>query len=70
MDFDLLERYYGWLVIFFAFLVPTYLPWLLWNESLLVAFLVPTCLRLIASLHFTWSVNSWAHYFGDKPFDK
>ncbi|XP_022658875.1 stearoyl-CoA desaturase 5-like isoform X2 [Varroa jacobsoni] len=64
------RRYYGWLVIFMAFLVPTYVPWLLWNESLLISFLVPTCLRLIASLHFTWSVNSLAHYFGDKPFDK
>ncbi|XP_003744279.1 stearoyl-CoA desaturase 5 [Galendromus occidentalis] len=63
------RKYYGWLVMFFAFLIPTYVPHLLWGESLKVAFLVPTCLRLIASLHFTWSVNSWAHYFGDKPFD-
>ncbi len=58
------------LTIFFTFVLPTVLPYLLWNESLQIAYFVPGILRYVITLHITWSVNSVAHWFGHKPYDK
>ncbi|XP_077544650.1 stearoyl-CoA desaturase 5-like [Haemaphysalis longicornis] len=64
------KKYYMRLVMFFSFFLPTVLPALLWGESYWNAFCTVTMLRLILSLNFTWSVNSFAHLWGTKPFDK
>ncbi len=58
------------LAIFFTFVLPTVLPYLLWNESLIIGYFVPGVLRYVITLHVTWSVNSFAHWFGHKPYDK
>ena len=42
---------------------------LLWGESIFIA-LCLTLLRIAMLYHVTWLVNSAAHLFGDKPYDK
>ncbi|XP_002411989.3 stearoyl-CoA desaturase 5 [Ixodes scapularis] len=63
-------RYYMLLVTLFSFYLPTVIPHYLWGESYWNAFFTVTMLRLVLSLNFTWSVNSFAHLWGTKPFDK
>jgi stearoyl-CoA desaturase (delta-9 desaturase) len=57
-------------VVLFCFLLPTVLPWLLWDESLTIAYFVPGVLRYVLALNATWLVNSAAHIWGNKPYDK
>lgn len=64
------HKYYIPLTILFSFVLPTILPYLLWNESLVTAYFIPGVLRYIVTLHVTWCVNSFAHWYGDKPYDK
>ena len=51
-----------------CFLVPSVLPYLLWNESLWTGYVVAV-LRYVCVLHGTWLVNSLAHIWGDRPYD-
>ena len=44
------------------------LPNLLWGESLMTAYFV-SVVRYVTVLHFTWLVNSAAHFYGMKPYD-
>jgi len=45
------------------------IPYYFWSESLITAYFI-AILRYVMLLHFTWCVNSFAHFFGDKPYDK
>jgi stearoyl-CoA desaturase (delta-9 desaturase) len=63
------HKYYVPLFVAFGFILPSVIPHLLWNESLIMAFLASN-LRYVLSLHFTWTVNSFAHWRGMKPYDK
>ena len=49
--------------------MPTIVP-LLWNESIINAYFIAGLLRLVYTLHVTWCVNSVAHFWGDRPYDK
>ena len=40
-----------------------------WGENFLVSYLI-CVLRYCFILHATWAVNSFAHMFGSKPYDK
>lgn len=62
-------RYYYPLYAVFSVALPMLTP-LLWNETLWNSFLVPVVLRTVILLHSTWMVNSWAHTFGTKPYEK
>ncbi|XP_003745207.1 acyl-CoA desaturase-like [Galendromus occidentalis] len=62
-------RYYGWLVLLFSFGLPTLLPHFLFGDAVLPLFML-CFLRLTLSFNFTWSVNSFAHHVGDRPFDR
>jgi stearoyl-CoA desaturase (delta-9 desaturase) len=62
--------YYRPLAVLCCFVFPTVFPWLAWNESLLIAYFVPGILRYVFTLHITWLVNSAAHKWGDRPYDK
>lgn len=64
------HKYYVPLFILCNFIFPTTLNHWLWNESLLISYFVSGILRYVFSLHVTWSVNSFAHMFGHKPYDK
>jgi len=52
-----------------AFILPTLVPYLAWGESLTAAYFM-AIVKYVAVLHFTWLVNSAAHFFGNKPYDK
>ncbi|XP_062510141.1 acyl-CoA Delta12-desaturase-like [Corticium candelabrum] len=62
------KKYYILLAPFFGIILPTFIP-LLWNEYFSHAFFI-TMLRYVSSLHQTWLVNSAAHMYGNKPYDK
>lgn len=64
------HRYYLPLVATFCFLVPTLVPYFVWNETIFNAFYVCALLRYCVTLHATWFVNSAAHMWGRKPYDK
>ena len=53
----------------FAFILPSVIPSVLWMESIKNGFLI-SVLRYVALLQATWLVNSAAHIFGMKPYDK
>jgi len=57
------------LALFMTFVFPTVVPHLLWGEPLLTAFMV-AIFRYIFFLNAEWCVNSVAHTFGNRPYDK
>ncbi|KAF5282993.1 hypothetical protein FQA39_LY04864 [Lamprigera yunnana] len=63
-------RHFTTLKLLFAFILPTAIPPMLWNESWFWSFIGICFIRYTLSLNFTWSVNSFAHIFGNKPYDK
>ena len=58
------------MVTIFCFAIPTLIPYLLWNESIVTSFFVCGMFRYVWTLHMTWLVNSAAHYWGKRPYDK
>lgn len=64
------HKYYKPATIFMCFILPTILPVYCWGESALVAFYTCGLLKYCYSLHCTWMVNSVAHKFGNRPYDK
>lgn len=53
-----------------CFVIPTFVPWYLWGESLWNAYFLASILRYTISLNVTWLVNSAAHMYGNRPYDK
>lgn len=64
------QKYYLILMPLLCFIVPTLIPMYLWGESFKNAFFVATMFRYTFILNVTWLVNSAAHKWGDKPYDK
>ncbi|CAG0914576.1 unnamed protein product [Notodromas monacha] len=64
------HKYYIPGVLIFSVFLPTFIPWYFWGEDLLVAYMVCVSARYVVTLNFTWLVNSVAHLFGNKPYDK
>ncbi|KAF6716482.1 Acyl-CoA desaturase [Oryzias melastigma] len=64
------RRHYKLSVLLLCFLVPTLVPWYFWGESLVVAYFIPGLLRYAVVLNATWLVNSAAHMWGNRPYDK
>ncbi|XP_039286045.1 acyl-CoA Delta(11) desaturase isoform X2 [Nilaparvata lugens] len=64
------KRYYLIAVPFFCFFIPTWVPVHFWGEKAWVAWYVAGICRYTLSLNFTWLVNSAAHIWGTKPYDK
>ncbi|XP_014362552.2 acyl-CoA Delta-9 desaturase [Papilio machaon] len=63
------KKYYMLLMPLCCFILPTYIP-TLWGESLWNAFYVCAIFRYVYVLNVTWLVNSLAHLWGSKPYDK
>ncbi|KAM4703869.1 acyl-CoA desaturase-like [Rhinophrynus dorsalis] len=57
-------------ILLMCFIMPTVVPWYFWGESLMIAFYVPCLLRYALVLNATWLVNSAAHMYGNRPYDK
>lgn len=64
------HKYYVIMMPIFCFVLPTIIPTYLWGENAYIAFFVCGLFRFILSLHSTFLVNSAAHKFGSKPYDK
>ena len=64
------ERHYLKLCLLFSLFTPVFVPWYFWGESALVSFFFLFAFRYVTSLHCTWFVNSVAHLWGHRPYDK
>jgi len=62
------HRHYMKCFLLAAFVLPTVIPNLFWGESLTTAYFLAV-VRYVSVLHFTWLVNSAAHFYGQKPYD-
>ncbi|XP_049868594.1 acyl-CoA Delta-9 desaturase-like [Pectinophora gossypiella] len=63
------KKHYLVLMPLFCFVLPTIIP-TLWGESLWNGYFVCAIFRYVYVLNVTWLVNSAAHMFGTKPYDK
>lgn len=64
------RKFYFPLAIFFCYIMPAMVPAYYWGESYWTAFVVASVLRYTWTLHCTWTINSIAHMFGNRPYDK
>lgn len=64
------KKYYLILMPIFCFILPTFVPVYCWGETWSNAWFVATMFRYCFILNVTWCVNSAAHKWGDKPYDK
>lgn len=53
-----------------CFILPTLIPKMCWDESLTCSLFVATIFRWCFQLNMTWLVNSAAHKYGGKPYDR
>ncbi len=63
-------RHYLKLCAFFTLVFPVFVPWYFWGEDFWVSFFLLFAFRYVTSLHSTWLVNSAAHLWGSRPYDK
>lgn len=68
--FNFFFRYFIPLKIMFCFILPTLVPVYCWGESWYLAFMSQAILRYLFSLNFTWLVNSAAHMWGYRSYDR
>lgn len=64
------HRHFWWLSVIFNVLLPTMIPVWLWHERFWTSFVFSFMIRYMVTLHGTWLVNSAAHYYGERPYDK
>ncbi|KAM5271637.1 acyl-CoA desaturase 1 isoform 2-T2 [Ctenodactylus gundi] len=64
------RRYYKPGLLLMCFILPTLVPWYCWGETFLHSLCVATFLRYAIVLNATWLVNSAAHLYGYRPYDK
>ncbi|XP_078579158.1 stearoyl-CoA desaturase 5-like [Branchiostoma floridae x Branchiostoma japonicum] len=64
------KRYYLASVLLLCFALPTAVPILAWQESLRNAFFIAVASRYVLTLNVTWLVNSAAHLWGNRPYDR
>ncbi|PIK45813.1 putative stearoyl-CoA desaturase [Apostichopus japonicus] len=64
------HKFYYPLILMISFVLPTVVPYFLWNESLWNAYFVAAVMRLVLTLNIGWCVNSVAHMWGNHPYDE
>ncbi|KAI4460168.1 acyl-coa desaturase [Holotrichia oblita] len=64
------DRHYILMKTIFCFTIPTLIPYYLLNEDLYTCMYTQCIMRYIILLNITWSVNSFAHMYGNKPYNK
>lgn len=63
------RRWYKYLMPLCCFILPTLIPHWAWNETVWLAWHVNIC-RYCVNLNTSWLLNSAAHKWGLKPYDK
>lgn len=64
------KDHYKLLYTMFALALPILIPVWCWDENLWISTMVSFFGRTFLNLNVTWSVNSAAHLFGMRPYDK
>uniref|UniRef100_A0A1B6CSK6 Fatty acid desaturase domain-containing protein n=1 Tax=Clastoptera arizonana TaxID=38151 RepID=A0A1B6CSK6_9HEMI len=64
------RKYFWYLLLFFSLFLPTIIPMYFWGESLKTAWYVATSLRIVLCFNTAAIVNSVAHTFGNRPYDR
>ncbi|XP_067205457.1 acyl-CoA Delta-9 desaturase-like isoform X2 [Linepithema humile] len=64
------KKYFLPLQLFFGFILPTAMPVYLWNETWGRAIISQVFIRYIITLNTVWTINSIAHAWGTRPYDK
>ena len=59
-----------WFAMAMCFVMPAVVARLGWGEGFWPALCVAGALRYVVCLHFTWLVNSAAHFLGAHPYDE
>ncbi|XP_078044272.1 acyl-CoA Delta(11) desaturase-like [Augochlora pura] len=62
-------NYYGVLYAVFGVMLPVSVPVFAWGETVWNSYFVSYIVPYMIVLHATWSINSFAHTFGSKPYD-
>lgn len=63
-------RYYVPLFALLVILFPVLVPYYYWDENLWISFWTCFVCRFCTTLNIAFFVNSVAHMYGDKPYDK
>lgn len=63
------HKYFNYLIVIIGLILPSVIPVLLWNETLWNGYCLNAA-RIFLELNATWTVNSIAHFYGFKPYDK
>lgn len=63
------HKYYFYLMPIASFVLPTVVPMYFWNETLISAYCV-NIIRYLTIVHNTLTINSFAHRFGYRPYDR
>ncbi|KAM3964178.1 stearoyl-CoA desaturase 5 [Aphomia sociella] len=50
--------------------LPVFIPWYYWEESLVNSFVISFVTRFTITLNIAFCVNSFAHLWGNKPYDR
>uniref|UniRef100_A0A0K8UZM8 Acyl-CoA Delta(11) desaturase n=3 Tax=Bactrocera latifrons TaxID=174628 RepID=A0A0K8UZM8_BACLA len=64
------HKYYIPLFTLISIGLPVFLPWYCWNENLWISFWINFNMRFTSTLNAAFFVNSVAHMWGKKPYDK
>ncbi|KAG4074343.1 hypothetical protein HA402_008752 [Bradysia odoriphaga] len=64
------KRHYKVLYTIFSLWLPTMIPCYFWGEDPVIALFAAFFARTVIQLNATWLVNSAAHLYGTRPFDK
>uniref|UniRef100_A0A8D2CRF4 stearoyl-CoA 9-desaturase n=1 Tax=Sciurus vulgaris TaxID=55149 RepID=A0A8D2CRF4_SCIVU len=64
------RRYYKPAILLTCFVLPTLVPWYCWGETFTHSLYIASFLRYAIVLNATWLVNSAAHLYGYRPYDK
>ncbi|XP_046740917.1 acyl-CoA Delta-9 desaturase-like isoform X3 [Diprion similis] len=64
------KKYERELFYIFCIAIPVAVPVIFWGETLLHAILTQCFIRYVLVLNCTWSVNSVAHLWGDRPYNR
>ncbi|CAK4070570.1 unnamed protein product [Aphanomyces euteiches] len=63
------KKHYLWSVLLMCYIFPTAVGYFMFNSAWL-GFWIGGIFRHVWVLHMTWCVNSVAHFFGYKPYDR
>jgi len=64
------RRYYWFFKITCCFILPVLVPVFCWNENWMESIGISGVLRFVIFTNMTFSINSFAHFWGTKPYDQ